>query len=125
MKAFALANLALAFLLELAALAAFAFWGFQATSNTFINILLGLGIPILIAVFWGIFMAPTSPRRTSGVLYIALQAVVFGLATLALVLAGQPVIAIVFAIIFVLNTAAVRLTREYAELPQPPGRREV
>ena len=118
MKMFAMANLALAFLLELAALAAFMFWGFGATSNTLLNILLGIGVPLLVAVFWGMFMAPTAKRRVSGVVYYVLQGVVFGLAALALWAANQPVLAIVLAVVFVLNTIAVKITSKYVDMSQ-------
>ncbi len=118
MKAFALVNLALAFLLELAALAAFAVWGFGAYNNTLLNILLGIGVPLIVAVFWGLFMAPTARKRVSGVVYYVLQAIVFGLAALALWAANQPVLAIVLAVVFVLNTAAVRLTRGSVDMSQ-------
>ncbi len=122
MKVFALANLALRFLLEVAVLVALGFWGFQATNSTWLNVILGLGAPLLAGVFWGIFMAPSSARRTSGAAYIVLETIIFGLATVALVAAGQPVIAIAFAVVSVLNAAAVHLTAQYAELPKPPVR---
>jgi hypothetical protein len=118
MRAFALANLALRFLLELALLGAFAYWGFTATGNTLVNILLGLGAPLLVGVFWGVFMAPTSSRRATGIAYIILETILFSLATLALVAAGQPVIAGVFAVLFVLNAIAFHLTEQHAGLPE-------
>src|SRR5215204_6227238 len=116
MKMFAMANLAFAFLLELAALAAFMLWGFGATTNTLLNILLGIGVPLLVALFWGMFMAPTARRRVSGVIYYILQCVVFGLAALALWAANQPLLAIVLAVVFVLNTIAVKLTSKYVDM---------
>ena len=118
MKAFAAINLGLAFLLELAALAAFLFWGFGATDNTVLNILLGIGTPLVVSVFWGMFMAPTAKRRVSGVVYYVLQSIVFGLACIALWAANQPMLAIILAVVFVLNTIAVRLTRQYVDLSQ-------
>lgn len=125
MKAFALANLALAFLLEVAALVAFAWWGFQATGNTLVNVLLGVGLPIVMAVVWGAFLAPTSKRRLSGAAYYAAQAVVFGLAAAGLWAANQPVWAVVLAVVYVLNTIAVSLTRQYADLEEFGEKRRI
>lgn len=118
MKAFAVANLAVAFLLEVAALVAFAWWGFEATEITLARITLAIAAPIVVAVFWGTFMAPTAKRRVSGAVYYVFQAVVFGLAAAALWLVGKPVLAIVFAVVYVVNTVLVRLTRQYADLSQ-------
>jgi Protein of unknown function (DUF2568) len=51
------ANLVLRFLLELSALAATSYWGF-ATASGFTQWVLGVGAPALVAVVWGLFLAP-------------------------------------------------------------------
>jgi Protein of unknown function (DUF2568) len=51
-------NLGVAFLLELAALAAFGYWGAQAGGGTLGKIALAVGAPLLVAVVWGLFLAP-------------------------------------------------------------------
>ena len=58
MNALKMANLALAFLLELCALAAFAWWGYQTGQGTLAKIALAVGAPLVVAVFWGLFVAP-------------------------------------------------------------------
>ncbi|MDX6660706.1 MAG: hypothetical protein QOJ55_1528, partial [Solirubrobacteraceae bacterium] len=45
-------NLALKFLQELGALAAYAYWG-SRTGPTAVNVLLGIGAPLAMAVVWG------------------------------------------------------------------------
>ena len=97
-------NLALAFFLELAMLAAYAFWGFQSGPTTILKIVLAIGIPLLVAVIWGLFMAPRSTKRLQGVAYLALKVVLFGLAIAALIAIGYRASAIGFAAVFVINT---------------------
>ena len=55
------ANDVLRFLLELAALAAQAYWG--ATADTPLWPLIAVGAPLVVAAFWGRFMSPKAPRR--------------------------------------------------------------
>jgi Protein of unknown function (DUF2568) len=97
-------NLALAFLLELALLAAFAYWGFQTGSSTLVKILLGIGLPLLVALIWGIFMAPNSTRHLQGGAYLALKALLFGLGVAALMAAGRTTLGVLFAVVVVINT---------------------
>src|SRR5579859_2070207 len=96
-------NLAIAFLLELCALAALAFWGFQTGSTTLIKVLLAIGAPLVVAVIWGRFMAPTSRTRLRGRAYLAVKIVIFGIAAIALAVAGQGTLAIIFAVIAIIN----------------------
>src|SRR5689334_17214504 len=97
-------NLALAFLLELAMLAAYAYWGFQTGTTIILKVLLGIGIPLIVAVIWGLFMAPNSPRRLQGAAYLVVKVVLFGLAIAALIVVGNRTLGILFAAVFVINT---------------------
>src|SRR4051794_27452061 len=85
------ANLALRFALELAALAALAYWGFHTGRTAIADVVLGLGAPLLAAVVWGVFAAPTSARRLRGGGLLAVQSAVFAAAAIGLAAAGQPV----------------------------------
>jgi hypothetical protein len=60
------ANLALAFLLELVALGAFAYFGFTATDSSILNIVLAIGITVVAIVLWGLYAAPRAARRLRG-----------------------------------------------------------
>lgn len=104
MNIFSLLNLVLAFLLELAMLAAFSFWGFSAGKILLTKLLLGLGIPVLVAVLWGLFMAPKAKQRLQGVAYLAARLFLFGLSAVLLYLAGQTTLAVIYASLIVLNT---------------------
>lgn len=97
-------NLALAFLLELGMLAAFAYWGFHTGSTVLTRLLLGVGVPLAAAVIWWLFMAPKATRRLQGTAYLVVKVILFGLAATALAEAGLVVLAIVFAVLFVVNT---------------------
>jgi hypothetical protein len=50
-------NLAVRFLLELAALYAFGRWGWQ-TNEGFLRYVLMIGLPLLAATLWGVFRVP-------------------------------------------------------------------
>jgi Protein of unknown function (DUF2568) len=98
------ANLALKFLLELAAFAAFAYWG-ATTGDGALSVVLAVAAPALFIVLWGRFAAPRSDHRLVARSRIPFELGVFALAALALVLAGQPVLAAVFAVVVVVNAA--------------------
>jgi hypothetical protein len=97
-------NLALTFLLELAMLAAFAYWGFRAGPTPLARLLLGIGVPLIVAVLWGLFMAPRAARRLQGTAYMLTRSLLFGLAVAALAAAGMIAAAIVFAVVSLINT---------------------
>lgn len=101
------ANLALAFFLELGVLAALAYWGFQTGQGALARIGLGIGAPLLAVVVWGLFGAPKAVWPLEGPWRLLLQVVFFGSAAVALFAAGQRVVGMVFALVFVLNCALV------------------
>jgi hypothetical protein len=106
------ANLGLRFALELAMLAALAYWGFRTGSSVVADVVLGLGAPALAALVWGVWAAPRSPRRLHGGALLALQSSVFAVAAVALAAAGRTGLAIVFAVVVAANTVVLRLFGE-------------
>ena len=83
-------NLILRFLLELSALCSFGFWGWIHGSGLS-KILLMLGIPLSMALVWGIFAVPADPSRSgnapfpvNGLVRLTLEWAIFFLAFLAL-----------------------------------------
>jgi hypothetical protein len=96
-------NLTLAFLLELVALGAFAYWGFTATDSTVLNIVLAIGLAVLAIVLWGIFAAPKSTRRLRGGALIAFKVVFFALACAALFAASSPTLGVIFGVAVAVN----------------------
>ncbi len=96
-------NLALAFLVELAALVALAFWGVHTGGNALAKVGLGIGAPLLLAVFLGAFMAPRSKRHLTGITYLTVKIVIFALAALALIAADQLALGVIFGVVAILN----------------------
>jgi Protein of unknown function (DUF2568) len=83
------ANVALRFLLELCVLAALGYWGFQTGQGLLAKIGLGIGVPLIAAVVWGLVGAPGSPWQLHDPWHLVLEVVVFGAAAVALFAAGS------------------------------------
>jgi hypothetical protein len=62
-QAIKLINLGVAFLLELAMLAALGYWGYQQGKKTMMKYAFAIGLPVIAMVLWGIFAAPKSQYR--------------------------------------------------------------
>jgi len=89
-------NLAVRFLLELSALAALAYWGFHATAGPW-RYVVAVVAPLTFAAAWGLFASPKArfKRKLGG--QLAIEAVLFGIVTVALVAAGRAGLAVAFA----------------------------
>ena len=107
-----LANEALAFLLELAAIGALCWWGFDTGHGLLRHIVLGLGAPAAAITLWGLFAAPKARFPVAIPFVLLVKAVVFGSAALACHSLGHPALAWVFAVVVVLNTALATVDRE-------------
>ena len=82
-------NLLVRFLLELAMLAAVGYWGSQTGSGWVMKVILGIGLPILIAVIWGLFVAPKAAYPLHGAAHLALGFVLLGSGAVALFAGGR------------------------------------
>jgi len=98
-----LLNLALRFLLELCMLAAVGYWGFNSQPNWVLKILLGIGLPLLIAILWGTFLAPKATHPLRGASFLTLELVLFSLGALALFAADKPVLGWVYIFALIIN----------------------
>jgi hypothetical protein len=101
------ANLALRFVLELCLLAAAGYWGFKAGNGTIVKFVLGLGAPVLVAVVWGTFMSPQARVRLSRPLHLGMEVVLFGVGVAALFVTGRPVLAVLLAVVAVVNRVLI------------------
>ena len=101
------ANLALRFLLELCVLAALVYWGFEVGQTTIVKIVLGIGAPVIASVVWALLGAPRARWHLKGVWRLLLEVVFFGLPAVALFVAGQYILGIAFALVFILNTILI------------------
>jgi hypothetical protein len=97
------ANLALRFLLELCMLAALGYWGFQSGEGSIAKFGLAIGIPLLAAVVWGIFISPRAAVPVPVWVWLAIQGILFGCAVAGLVATGHPILATVLALLVVIN----------------------
>ncbi len=105
-------NLALRFLLELAALLALGVWGWQQ-SEGWLRIVLTIAVPIIAAAIWGTFNVPHDPSRSGaapvavpGMLRLAIELALFLVATWALYDTGYTSLSWVLGIIVALHYIA-------------------
>lgn len=98
-------NLALSFLLELCMLAALGYWGFQTGSHLATKIVLAIGAPLVVAVIWGIFVAPKAIVPVSAPVHLLFQLVLFGLAIATLAQHDHTTMAWIFALVLAVNLA--------------------
>jgi hypothetical protein len=107
-------SLALKFLVELAAFAAFAYWGASVGSGA-AAVVLAIVAPGLAIVLWGLFAAPRSRRRLATAARIPFELSVFALAIVALFVADAPVAAIVLAVLVATSTALLTRFDQWEE----------
>lgn len=77
-------NLGVQFLLELCMLAAIGYWGFMISPGWGMKIVLGIGLPILLIVIWGLFVAPRAAYPLHGVPHLLLRLTLLGSGAVAL-----------------------------------------
>lgn len=105
-------NLALAFFLELWMLYAIGYWGFKLKQDTLIRWATGIGFPLLIAIIWGVFLAPKSVVASPFAVKMTGKFVLFVIAALLLYYAGRQQMAIVFIVIVIINFILLFLWQE-------------
>jgi len=96
-------NLLVRFLLELCMLASVGYWGFTTYSSWALKILFGIGLPVLLAVIWGFFMAPRSTHRLSGISFTVMDFILLGSGAVALYASGQTTLAWIYAFVLVVS----------------------
>lgn len=96
------------FLLELCALAALSWAGFSLNAPLGVRIALGVGLPLLGAVVWGLFAAPRAKVRLSPGAVTTVKVIVYGAATLALFAIGHELLAVAFPVVVLLVTGLIK-----------------
>ena len=96
-------NLGLAFALELVMLLAFGYWAFSAAPGGWLSWLAALAIIATAVAIWAIWGAPKSARRLKMPGLLVFKVVIFALAVIGLWVAGQPVWALVLAVVTAIN----------------------
>ncbi|WP_433475462.1 YrdB family protein [Spirillospora sp. CA-142024] len=105
-------NEGLAFVLEIVAIIALAWWGFTTGGNILVNVVLGVATPVVAMVLWGLFAAPRARFKVALPLVLLVKAVVFGAGALGFYGVGHPGSALAFAVITLINTALATADRE-------------
>jgi hypothetical protein len=105
------ANLALRFILELAALFALGYWGWTQYAGIW-RFVWSIGLVGLAAIVWGTFAVPDDPSRSGnapvpvpGFLRLIIEMVIFAAGVWAFYAAGLPLIALVFGILTLIHYA--------------------
>jgi hypothetical protein len=102
-------NLALRFLLEIAALIALGYWGWKQGTGT-MRYVAAVGIPVVAAVLWATLRFRGDPQRAPiavpGIARLTLEAVFFGGAVLALSRAGARLPAWILGILVITHYVA-------------------
>lgn len=101
-------NLTLRFLIELACLAALAYWGAGATGDVLANLALAILVPTAAAVAWGVWSAPRASRRLSGRRRAALELALLACSCVLLALAAEPPAGALLALLAILNATWLR-----------------
>lgn len=97
-------SLALKFLVELAAFAAFAYWGANVGSGV-VSVVLAIAAPALAIGLWALFAAPRSQWRLATSPRVGFELSVFGLAIVGPLVIGARVAAVVLAVLVAASTA--------------------
>lgn len=100
------ANLALKFLLELAALASFTIWGAESESGA-LAVAHAIIAPLIVALLWGRLAAPRSRHRLPRATRIPFELTVFALAVVALAVSDHVAWALGLGIVMAINAAAM------------------
>ncbi|GAB3207238.1 YrdB family protein [Marinactinospora thermotolerans] len=105
-------NSTLRFTLELCAMVALAFWGFEAGDGIPGKVGLAMATPLMAAVAWAMFVAPGAEMFLPLPGRLLIELLVFGGATAGLAAIGEPVLAGVFGALAVGNSVLVHVWRQ-------------
>jgi Protein of unknown function (DUF2568) len=105
-------NLVVRFLLELCMLAAVGYWGFKSQSSWVMKLMLGIGLPLLIAVVWGLFVAPKAIYPLRGIPHLLLALILLGSGAVALFASEHPTPGWVYTIILMINQVLLVLWKQ-------------
>lgn len=99
-------NLLVRFLLELCMLGAVGYWGFRTGSSWAMKIILGIGLPLLIAAGWWFAW------KLSGIWRLALELTLLGSGAVALFASNQPGLGWMYTVILVINKALMVIWKQ-------------
>lgn len=100
---FKVLNLALRFMLELILLFSIGYWGFHYGTGLLAQAALGIGLPLLAAVIWGMTISPKARVKLPLAVVLLIEFLIFATAVACLIDSGFVTFAIVFAIVATAN----------------------
>ena len=106
-------NAGIAFALELAMLAAFAYWGYGVGEGAIIRWALAIGLPLVAIVLWSLLFAPRAQKRLPLVPGALWSLGLFLLAALALFVSDQAALAIGMASVAIVNRVLVLVWKQW------------
>jgi hypothetical protein len=107
MAALRVINLGVRFFLEIAALATFAYWGATLPASALIRIAAAVALPLTVAGFWGLFIAPKARIPTGRLGRAGLGLIVFLAAAAALFTRSHGALAQAFAAVAIISSLVV------------------
>ena len=110
LNGFVVANLGLRFVLELGALAGLAYAGARLADGTVAAVVLGVGLPLMAGVVWGLFVAPKATFDAPLAVRLLAEALVMVSAGVLLIVAGSVALGVVLLVLWVLNKIALAAT---------------
>ena len=113
------ANLLVAFLIELAMLAAFAYGGWVGPEPMWLKVVLAVGLPALAIVLWAVWAAPKAGKRRLNEPALSIfKVLIFAAATFVLWASGQGTFAVVFGLLAAVNIIAAWLLGQVSLQPR-------
>lgn len=106
-------NAGIAFALELAMLAAFAYWGYWVGAGAIVRWSLAVGLPLIAIVLWSLLFAPKAKQRLPLVPGTLWSLGLFLLAAGALFVTNQTTLAIVMATAAIGNRMLVLVWKQW------------
>ena len=103
------ASAALRFFLELGAIVALGYWGVHASGELPVQAALAVGAPAALIVIWALFIAPRAVYPISRLAQAIAGGLLLEIAAVALVIAGLPLVGLVFGGLIAIDTAALAL----------------
>jgi hypothetical protein len=100
---FKMLNLAIRFILELILLFSIGYWGFHYGSGLMAQAALGIGLPLLAAVIWGMSISPKAKVKLPFAAVLLIECVIFAIAVACQIASGFVTFAIVFALVVLAN----------------------
>ncbi len=98
---------ALRFFLELGAVVALGYWGVNAAKTMPLQAVLAIGAPAALIVVWALFVAPRAVFPIPRLAQAIAGGLLLEVAALALVVAGQPIVGLVFGALVAADAAAL------------------